>query len=47
MHRKDWLGSRGNDGRHRRERIKRGYLCRETEETNRVRKKQNVSHSEN
>ena len=27
MHRKDWLGSRGNDGRHRRERIKRGYFA--------------------
>ena len=26
MHRKDWLGSRGNEGTHRRERIKGGYL---------------------
>lgn len=27
MHRKDWLGSRGNEGRQRRERIKRGYFA--------------------
>ena len=27
MHRKDWLGSRENGGRQRRERIKRGYLA--------------------
>ena len=27
MHRKDWLGSRENEGRQRRERIKRGYFA--------------------
>ena len=47
MHRKDWIVSRDKKGKAEKRENKTWIFRRETEETNRERKKENVSDSEN